>query len=82
MGQAVGNMEERSAWASECGYRGSMPATPAEQLTQRSYVEDEAVKPMTGVSDCVELECADGEDDNRCSLLDTCMARRVFFEGT
>ena len=46
----LANMEERAAWASECVFRGSMQATPAEQLTRKGYVRYEAVEPMAKVS--------------------------------
>ena len=40
--QAVANMEELAAWASDCGYIGIKPGSKDEKLTRTAYVEVEA----------------------------------------
>ena len=82
MTQAVANKEERTAWANECDCGGINQGTKAGQLTRTANVEDEAVKPKAGVSNCTEHTSATGEVDKRRGLLDMCKPRRFFFEAT
>ena len=81
MPAGLANMEAHTARASGCGYGEIKAGSKAEQLTRSANVEDEAGKLMARVSICAELNARLVEDDNRCSFLDTCRTRRLFFEA-
>ena len=80
VGQALANMEERAAWANECVCRGIKQGTKAGQVTRRANIEDEAVKPIAGVSNFAELTRATGEVDPQRSLIETWALLRTMIE--
>ena len=81
MDQAVANMEERTAWPSECVCRGIKAGSKAGQLTGSGTVEDEAGTLMARVSMSEEPTGSHAEYDYPCCHVDTPLSLRFFFDA-